>query len=143
MMVNGMRLRFGRILGMGLSLFVTGAVSADSVTAHLDSVTPYLNVGVQFDGLVGSGGAVNGTEIAGLFNWTTVSSTPSGLTEGNITFNPGTQFNTFCIELNQNVTIGGPNYVYTVGSLTGAPTNGPTISSTAALFITELWEKHF
>jgi len=121
---------------------VAGSANADTVTATFNGVSPGLNVSVNYDGALG-GSAFNQATTAGRFNWTTTNTNPAPpLTVGSQVFNVGTQFITFCIELNQTIASGG-SATFTVSSLTSAPGVGPTISAATALSIRELWEDDY
>jgi len=121
---------------------VAGSANADTVTATFNGVTPGLSVAVNYDGALG-GSAFNQVTSAGRFNWTTTGTNPAPpLTVGSQVFNVGTQFITFCIELNQSIASGG-SATFTVSALTSAPGVGPTITGATATSIRELWEDHY
>jgi len=118
---------------------VTGHASADTITAKITGVeyatSSYTTVGVKFNG------NDLGSVIAGPEMWhQTAGSTLLGDASGN--------FLTFCVEINQDVHLGG-TYAFSTGTVESAPTPGNPIPGSSgmgaakATLLDELWARHY
>lgn len=130
-----MRKRFwggAAIFGLALAGAATAA-NAGTVTATFHTVDPYRIIDFSQD----SGHSYESTW-AGKFLWTRSGGTEVG--------NPGHDFTTFCIEMNQEINFGG-TYTYDVVSLDKGGTHfaGPGVGMGAARadLISELWGRHY
>jgi len=129
-------------------LLAVSVASAASVSATLDPEpngvapgTDTMSLSFTFSGNTDS----YNPGWAGQINWNSASIQPGGLNSVlSGILGPGGTFSTFCIEGTQNVSF-GTNETWTNGvvDLSTAPTPGPTLGTTKAGYITELYDRSF
>jgi hypothetical protein len=143
------------VLGVAIALaMVTTAASASSISADLLALPGGLNPGtsnltVQFiDSNDSTHVAMYSNAFVGQLNWA-AAGPAANLTQGlnqqlNSILGPGGSFSSFCIEGLQDV-IFDTNETWNLGVVTldAAPAPGPSMGTTKANQITELWDRHF
>ena len=124
---------------LGLGAMATRQASADSITANITGVkyatSGYTTVGVIFNG------TNYGQVIAGPEMWHETSGTINlGDANGD--------FLTFCVEINQDVYLGG-TYTFTTGTVASAPTPGTPLPGSGGMgtikanLLNDLWTRHY
>jgi len=124
---------------LGLGATATRQASADSITANITGVkyatSGYTTVGVIFNG------TNYGQVIAGPEMWHETSGTINlGDANGD--------FLTFCVEINQDVYLGG-TYTFTTGTVASAPTPGTPLPGSGGMgtikanLLNDLWTRHY
>jgi len=97
------------------------AARADTVTAKLNGVEG--GNGITFNLHMGSGAATDSGAITGALQWTVQSVSPAAPANNLFGLAVGDNIDTFCIEITQNVGIGGTYSFTEQTSLASAPTN--------------------
>ncbi|MGE5612114.1 MAG: hypothetical protein ACM359_22900 [Bacillota bacterium] len=119
-----------KVFALGIAIFAASSVQAAKVTASLGSVSPSARVTINS----------SVTDTAGMFNWTR-SSTIDANNDWAYDPKAGSEFQAFCIELPQTVSL-NTSYVFEVKDLKDAPLTA-AMGATKANYLRELWATYF